>query len=166
MRRLALAMVLVLVVGHGGGAQAPAPDEWQAFEGTFSATGRRDTVPVEQGGAAATIRLSGALTIRRGDGLRRGFRVEAIGYEEESGTGVGRAVWTDDRGDRIFSRMVGVPVQTGRRSAATITGGTGRYAGIEGTYTFTWQYVMPGEQGVIQARTLTLTGRVRRGAMP
>ncbi len=166
MRRLAWAMVLVLLVGHGGGAQAPAPDEWQAFHGTFSATGRRDTVPVEQGGVAATVRLSGALTITRGDGLRRGFRVEALGYEEESGTGMGRAVWTDDRGDRIFSRMVGVPVQAGRRSAATITGGTGRYTGIEGTYTFTWQYVMPGEQGVIQARTLTFTGRVRRGAMP
>ena len=73
----------------------------------------------EDGGVAATMRLTGSLVITAGTGLRRGFRVEAVGFEDGHGTGLGRAVWTDDRGDRIFSRMVGAPSETGRRSAAT-----------------------------------------------
>ena len=148
-----------------GGIAAPTAtaDAWHTFSGTLSAIGRRDTVPQEDGGVASTVRLTGSIVISAGTGLRRGFRVEAIGFEDGAGMGLGRAVWTDDRGDRIFSRMVGVPMEAGRRSAATITGGTGRYNGLGGTYTFTWQYVVPGEQGVIQARTLTLTGRFRQG---
>ncbi len=47
----------------------------------------------------------------------------------------------------------------------TITGGTGRYAGLEGEYSFTWQYVIAREDGagVIQGRAADLSGRVRRG---
>jgi hypothetical protein len=47
----------------------------------------------------------------------------------------------------------------------TITGGTGRYAGLDGEYAFTWQYVVaPADgAGVIQGRAADLSGRVRRG---
>ena len=178
-RRLALgiglALVACVVPARGGqppsspppggsppAAQAPAADAWQTFDGSFTATGRRDTVPREDGGVASTVRLTGSLVITAGSGLRRGFRVEALGFEDGSGPGMGRAVWTDDRGDRIFSRMVGASIETGRRSAATITGGTGQYAGLSGTYTFTWQYVMPGEEHLIHARTNSLSGRFRK----
>lgn len=161
------AAVVLLYAGQAPGAPPaprPAADAWQTFDGTFSVTGRRDTVPQENGSLAATVYLSGSLVISHGTGLRRGFRIEAVGFEDGAGAGMARAVWTDDQGDRVFSRMVGAPLQTGRRSMATITGGTGRYQGISGSYTFTWQYVMPGEQGVIQARTLALSGRYRREA--
>jgi len=40
-------------------------------------------------------------------------------------------VWTDRLGDRLFSRLKGDPLETGRRVVGTITGGTGRYAGLE-----------------------------------
>jgi hypothetical protein len=164
MPRLALIAGLALVASFAGSAQTGGPPqgEWQSFSGTLTATGRRDTLPQEDGGVAATMRLTGSLVITAGAGLRRGFRVEAIGFEESQGNGMGRAVWTDDDGDRIYSRMVGSPVEAGRRSAATITGGTGRYAGVAGSYTFTWQYVLPGEQGVVQARAVSLSGRYRR----
>ena len=75
---------------------------------------------------------------------------------------MGRAVWTDERGDRIFSRLRGEPLQTGKRLVGTITGGTGRYAGLEGEYSLTWQYVLPSEEGGVQGRAIGLTGRVRR----
>ena len=75
---------------------------------------------------------------------------------------MGRAVWTDERGDRIYSRLKGEPLATGRRIVGTITGGTGRYAALEGEYSFTWQYVVAAEDGAIQGRAVRLEGRVRR----
>ena len=41
----------------------------------------------------------------------------------------------------MFSELRGEPVATGRRVVGTITGGTGRYAGVTGDYSLTWQYV-------------------------
>jgi len=166
MLRLAPILGLVLAASLAGGAQTGvAPEgEWQSFAGSFTATGRRDTVPEEDGGVAATIRMTGSLVITAGTGLRRGFRVEVLGFQDGQGKGLGRAVWTDDRGDRIYSRLAGSPVDAGRRSTAAITGGTGRYAGIEGDYTFTWQYLLPGEHGVVQARAVSFSGRYRRAS--
>ena len=97
-----------------------------------------------------------------GGGLSRGFRGEAIGFDDGQGVSLGRAVWTDEHGDRLFSRLKGEPLETGRRVVGTITGGTGRYAGLEGEYSFTWQYVVSAEDGAIQGRAVRLEGRVRR----
>jgi hypothetical protein len=74
---------------------------------------------------------------------------------------VGRAVWTDGRGDRIFSELKGEPLQTGRRISGTITGGTGRYAGVTGDYELTWQYVISTEGEIVQGRATDLRGRFR-----
>jgi len=85
-----------------------------------------------------------------------------IGFDDGQGVSLGRAVWTDEHGDRIHSRLKGEPLATGRRIVGTITGGTGRYEGLEGEYAFTWQYVVAAEDGVIQGRAVRLEGRVRR----
>ena len=144
-------------------AQAPAPSEaWRPFGGTWSASGRRHAVTIDGDGLAAVVAISGAVAIASGDGLSRGYHGEAIGFDDGQGVSVGRAVWTDERGDRIFSRLRGEPLQTGKRLVGTITGGTGRYAGLEGEYSLTWQYVLSGEEGVVQGRAIGLTGRVRR----
>ena len=66
-------------------------------------------------------------------------------------------------GSSETGEMRGEPVQTGRRFMGTITGGTGRYAGITGSYEFTWHSVVAAEDGVVQARTVGLKGRYRRG---
>jgi hypothetical protein len=55
-------------------------------------------------------------------------------------------------------------VQTGRRFAGTITGGTGRFAGITGSLEFTWQSVVTTDEGTVQVRAVGLQGRYRRGA--
>jgi hypothetical protein len=94
----------------------------------------------------------------------RGFRGQAIGFEDGQGLGAGRSVWTDENGDRVFSRLKGESLGTGKRFVGTITGGTGRYAGLEGEYAFTWQYVVAGEggTGAVQGRATDLSGWVRR----
>jgi hypothetical protein len=81
---------------------------------------------------------------------------------------VGRSVWTDERGDRVFSRLRGEALGTGPRVERTITGGTGRYAGLVGEYSSTWQYVVSSadEAGAVQGRARSLEGRVRGFDLP
>lgn len=177
---MALACAVVACVPGRTHAQAPTsapsaqadtsvaariPDS-HGFDATVSVSGRRETLGVEDGRLATTLRLSGAVVVTGTEGneaLGKGFRADFIGFDDGSGTGTARAVWTDDAGDKIFSRMVGADMRAGRQSSATITGGTGRYAGIAGTYTFTWQYVMADEQGVVHVRAVSMKGRYRQG---
>ena len=43
-------------------------------------------------------------------------------------------------------------MRAGRRIVGSITGGTGRYSGVEGEYAFEWQYVVATDDGTIQGR--------------
>jgi hypothetical protein len=134
-----------------------------SFEGSWSASGRRHAVALAGGREARIVEISGGVVLASGDGLSGGFRGEAIGFDDGEGMSLGRAVWTDENGDRVFSRLRGEPLETGRRISGTITGGTGRYAGLSGDYSFTWQYVLAAEEGRIQGRAVDLSGRIRRG---
>ena len=148
-------------------AQTPTTGAgWRPFEGEWSAAGTRQTLPTEGDRPAAIVQVSGAVVLGSGEGLSRGFRGEAIFFYDGGSLGVGRWVWTDDRGDRIFSALKGEALETGRSITGTITGGTGRYAGVAGEFSFPWQYVVNAEDGVIQGRTVGLKGRVRLGAVP
>ena len=142
-------------------AQTPAAGSIRTFRGTWSATGQRQALPTETGQPAAVVRISGAVVLEDASGLSSGFRGEAIGFDDGRTLSVGRAVWTDSRGDRIFSELKGEPLQTGRRVAGTITGGTGRYDGAIGDYELTWQYVVSAEGETVQGRATDLRGRVR-----
>ncbi|MCU0223510.1 MAG: hypothetical protein MUF27_05455 [Acidobacteria bacterium] len=168
MRRTAAALagLLALVAGHpvatGAPPPAPAAAGWQSFEGTWSASGRRLPIEIEGDGSAVIVEVSGAIVLAPGSGLSRGFQGRSIGYDDGQGLIVGRSVWTDDHGDRIYSRVRGEQLATGRKLVGTITGGTGRYAGLEGEYSLTWQYLVEGEDGAFQVRAVGLTGRFRR----
>jgi hypothetical protein len=142
-------------------AQAPAAEATRTFRGTWSATGQRQSLPTETGQPAAVVRISGAVLLEDASGLSNGFRGEAIGFDDGRMLSVGRAVWTDSRGDRIFSELKGEPLQTGRRVFGTITGGTGRYDGATGDYELTWQYVVSAEGDTVQGRATNLRGQIR-----
>jgi len=167
-RVVAAGLVLTLLRSSPGAHAAPAPSPPAgSFAGTWSAAGRRQQVGTESGGAAAIVEVSGAVVLTSGEGLSRGFRGEAIGFDDGQGLSVGRCLWTDEKGDRLFSRLQGESVQTGRRFVGTITGGTGRYADLVGEYSFTWQYVVAAgagdDAGAIQGRAVGLEGRIYRG---
>jgi hypothetical protein len=163
---LAAALLAAGAISASGPASAPQTPEasgQRSFEGTLSATGQRQSVPTESGRPAVTLQLSGPVAITAGEGLRRAFRSEVVGFEDGAGLTVLRGVWTDDHGDRIFSALRGETVASGRQIAATITGGTGRYAGITGEYSFEWRYVVEAEAGTISGRAIGLRGRYRLG---
>jgi len=148
-------------------AQAPPPAEaaWRTFAGTWSVSGQRQTLAAEDHRLALTLQVSGAVVLTFGSDMSRGFRGELIGFDDGRATSVGRWVWTDEHGNRIFGRVEGEPVQTGKKFVGTITGGTGRYAGVEGGFELTWQYVVQDEEGTIQGRTTRLEGRLRSRAV-
>lgn len=165
--RIGVVLVWTLLPGARQPPPAPAAGQgWRTFEGTWSAGGSRHTLPTELGEDAAIIQVSGAVVLSVDGGLGRGFHGRAIGFADGAGSRTGRAVWTDERGDRIFSTFAGGPLATGERFTGTITGGTGRFAGATGVYSFTWQYVVRTDDGAIQGRAVELNGRVRRGAAP
>ena len=157
--------MLVLVAACAALAAQTAPRaEWRTFEGTWSASGQRQVLPAATARPAGTFQLSGALSLTGGAGLSRGFRGEAIGFDNGAGVMVGHCVWTDERGDRVYSQLRSETVAPGRLVTGTVVGGTGRYAGLTGEFTFEWQYVVEGEGGAISGRATGLRGRVRGGA--
>ncbi len=167
MKLLALMFLVAVAAGFAlapaATVQTVAPPEqsaWRTFEGSWSASGHRQSLQTE-GRAASTIYLSGAVVLTVSEGVSRGFRGEVIGFDDGATASIGRSVWTDERGDRIFATLRGETIGTGRRFAASITGGTGRYAGITGEYSLEWQYVVEADQGTIQGRTVGLKGRYR-----
>lgn len=168
MKRAAVLLPVVVALFAAGPllgrpSETPSSDGWRTFAGTWSASGVRQSLPTGGDRVAATVQISGAVVLTLGEGLSKGFRGEAIGFDDGASVSIGRCVWTDERGDRIFSELKGGPMQTGRRFVGTITGGTGRYAGLTGEYAFLWQYVVQAEDGTIQGRAVELEGRVRAG---
>jgi hypothetical protein len=90
-----------------------------------------------------------------------GFRAQALALGDTATGAIGRAVWTDDGGDQVYSEFRGTGTSAGSRIEGTFVGGTGRYAGATGDYEFTWQYVIETEDGTVQGRAVGLKGRVR-----
>ena len=134
----------------------------QEFAGTWSASGQRQMLKTDVGYSAVTLQMSGAVMLTTSAGLSRGFRGEVIGFDDGAGVISGRAVWTDDRNDRIFSGIYGDALtSSGRLVRGTITGGTGRYAGVAGEYEFRWQNLLTTEDNIVHGRAVDLHGRVR-----
>jgi hypothetical protein len=163
MKRAAQPISAVLTLALAGAVSAQSPDGWRTFEGTWSASGQLQTLPTGGERPAATLQLSGAVVLTSGEGLSKGFQSEGVAFDDGSALTVGRSVWTDEHGDRIFSALKGEVTAAGRRVVGTITGGTGRYAGLTGEYSFAWQYVIQAESGTIQGRAIDLKGRFRVG---
>src|SRR6185295_11243870 len=108
------------------------------------------------------VDLSGTLLLVGKERPGVGFRSEVIALTDSETGLVGRGVWTDERGDQVFSDLKGEGTKERNRIAGTVLGGTGRYAGVTGSYEFSWQFVIESEDGSIQGRTVGFKGRFRR----
>jgi hypothetical protein len=151
----------ILAVPAAGAASA---EGWRPFTATWSVSGSRETLPTESDRDASIVNLSGALAITSGEGLGQGLLGEVIGFDDGGKLLAGRAVFTDEHGDHVYCTLRGEPIGSGRLATATITGGTGRFAGIEGSFTLAWQYIVDADSGRVSGRAVNVEGRTRLAA--
>jgi len=137
--------------------------EWREFEGSWNAAGSRRTISLGADRHGSIIDLRGSMLLAGPGRPGVGFNSEAIALVDSATGLVGRSVWTDERGDQVFSELKGEGTTAKNHITGTILGGSGRYAGATGSYEFSWQFVIEAEDGSIQGRAVGLKGRVRPG---
>jgi predicted small lipoprotein YifL len=157
-------VALALSVAACGPAPLPpaavAAPEWREFEGSLNAAGSRRTIPLGAGRRGSIVDLRGTLLLEGPGRPGVGFRAEVIALVD-SETGLeGRGVWTDERGEQVFTTLKGEGTAARNRIAGEILGGTGRFAGATGSYEFSWQFVLEAEDGAVQGRAVGLKGRI------
>jgi hypothetical protein len=157
-----VALLLTTACGHSGGTPQTLPaGEWHEFGGTWTAAGTRRTLRLGADDRAAIFELTGTVLLSGAQRPSVGFRAQAIGFSDSRAGMQGRCVWTDERGDVVYSELKGEAVGSGNRIVGTFIGGTGRYRGVTGDYTFQWQYVVDAEDGAVSGRVVDLKGRAR-----
>jgi len=168
--RTALVALALAAAACGRAAEPPQPPaatgEWREFTGSWNAAGSRRTIPLGADRRGSIIDLSGTMLLAGAGRPGVGFRAEVLALVDSATGLVGRSVWTDERGDQVFSDLTGEGTAARNHIAGTILGGTGRYAGATGSYEFSWRFVIEAEDGSIQGSAVGLKGRVRPGPPP
>ena len=133
------------------------------FEGSWNGAGRRQSISLGADRIGSIVNLRGTLLLAGADRPGVGFHSEVIGLVDSATGFQGRSVWTDERGDQVYSELQGEGTAAKNHITGTILSGTGRYAGATGSYEFSWLWVMEAEDGAVQGRAVDLKGRVRPG---
>jgi len=166
-RMLGLAVAgMVLLNGcgsRGKEAEPPLGNEWREFQGTWTATGNRQTLRLGEERQASITRFEGSLILTGNSRPDVGFRVEVITMNDTTTGLIGRGVWTDERGDQAFSELKGEGNSAENKIVGTFVGGTGRYKGVSGTYSFSWRFVIENDEGTVQGQSQGFKGQVRVG---
>jgi len=163
----ALAGLLVMTAcnrSHPTSEPLSTDNEWHEFQGTWTAAGSRDRIALGDGRRASTAKFEGSLLLAGPSRPAVGFRAEALVLNDTTTGLVGRAVWTDDRGDQVFSELKGNGDSTGNKIIGRFVGGTGRYSGASGGYEFSWRFVLETEDGTIQGQSMGLSGTIHVGS--
>lgn len=158
---VAAAALIMSACGRKPEQPPVASGAWREFEGSWSGAGSRRTIPIGVDRTSSIVELRGTMLLAGHGRPGVGFRAEVIALSDSETGLIGRAVWTDERGDQVFSELKGEGTKAQNRITGTILGGVGRFAGATGSYEFAWQYVLESGDGSIQGRAVGLKGRVR-----
>ncbi len=140
-------------------ARARAEDG-RPFSGTWTLAGTR--IGLAAGGTrpATLVHATGSLVITKGDSLGKGFFGELAAFDDGEGSVVGRVVFSDEGGDKLFARLVADRLGTARHAVGTITGGTGRFSGASGSLSLSWKYIVAGDTADFESIGVAVEGRV------
>lgn len=164
--RSTLALVVLMVAGVGAVSPTRAgsafeDSEWHEFSGTWTAAGNRQDIGLGQDRRASIADYSGSLMLYGTSRPALGFRAEAVVLNDSATGLIGRAVWTDDADDHVYSELRGETTPAGNLIIGTFVGGSGRYKGATGIYAFSWRFLLESEDGVVQGQSTGLSGKVR-----
>jgi hypothetical protein len=170
LRRGIAAAALLALAACGPEPAPPAAgvpeDGWYEFQGSWNATGTRRVISLGGDRRASLVELTGPLLLAGPGRPGTGFTAKVIGLNDTAVGLVGRAVWTDEKGDEVYSWLDGQGTTRNNRITGKLIGGTGRYAGATGRYELSWQSVIETDDGTVQGRSVDLKGRVRLPAPP
>lgn len=171
LRRRVIGLVLIVALfaaacDRGATPPPPAlePGEVRTFTGTWSAAGNRQTMDLGSDHQAVIFRLTGSLLLSGAQRLKRGFQADVIGFADNQTGLQARSVWTDERGDKVFSELRAPGMVSGQLIEGRFLGGTGRFTGVSGEYTFRWKRLIDTEDGEISGRVVDLKGWARLAA--
>ena len=165
-RATGLALALAGLPPAGARDEPAAGTRVAALHAELVGFGPPQVVAVEGGGQAAVVEVSGAVVLTNPGGLSLGFHGLAIGFDDGEGLSLGRSVWTDENGDRVFSRLRGEPLQTGRRVEGTSRAAPGATPASRANTPSPGNTSFPRRRDLVQGRAVGLSGRVRRAEEP
>jgi len=154
------APAIALLIGLAGAA--PPDPATRVFQGTWTAVGKRTTVELGAGRGASVAEFSGLLVLTGPLRPGAGFRATAVVFNDSATGLVGRAVWSDSRGDQVFSELRS-PAGS-QTIVGSVVGGTGRYRDVTGAYSFAWRFLIEGEDGMVQGQSVGFSGQLRTAA--
>jgi len=163
MKRIIGLLAVVIWLVAGGPAYAAWPEERAgAFDAYWAMSGTVHTVEVTGRGMAAAGGLTGTVTVQTSEGPVPSFETDCVIFADDKSGGTGRCVWTGTSGDQVFVELRSSgPVGSGH-ARGSFTGGTGRFEGIDGQFTFEWNYsVRGGSDASLDGATLAMRGRYR-----
>ena len=109
--RLLLLAFAFAIAACGSVAQSPRPavaaGEWLEFEGSWNGVGSRRTISLGEGRVGSIVELKGSMLLAGANRPGVGFHSEVIGLVDSATGFQGRSVWTDERGDQVFSTLEG-----------------------------------------------------------
>ena len=169
-----LAALLVTACGRSETPPAMAPatapatsvatDDIRSFTGNWTTTGSRTFMDLGPGHQASIFELRGSMLLSGKQRVNPGFQSQAIGFTDTTTGMQAHSVWTDEHGDKVFSEWSGEGIGPGQLIEGKFTGGTGRYAGISGEYSFKWQRLGAIEGEDLAGRVVGLKGWARLGS--
>ena len=129
--RHALLVLAFAATACGPATESPKPHgtsgEWLEFAGSWNAAGSRRTISLGAERRASILDLSGTMLLAGAKRPGVGFRSEVIALVDSDTGLVGRGVWTDERGDQVFSELRGEGTAEHNHITGKFLGGTGRY---------------------------------------
>jgi hypothetical protein len=153
---MALILAFVLLV-----AFVPLSNAEMAKEGTISGTvtyaGTHKIIPLDKKNFVFTYKNRGVRVSDSREGPFHGMSTHNLGvmyYENGVGRLTGYIFSMDKDGDKVIMELTeeGVTLEPGPRSGtAKITGGTGKFKGIEGNLEYTRRSMKPIEKGTHQS---------------
>ncbi len=150
-----LALSFLVMIPFGMQAQAQPKEVTEVVTITYYVTPK--TLPLDEGRVRLNYESIGILLSDTGSGLFHGATIHALGgFTVEKGKSNDEQAWgvyNLQNGDKVFFTVApaGEPGGGGEaKGVATFTGGTGKCAGIKGSYTFTRYSLRPALEGIRQ----------------